>query len=280
MWSSLVEYHRPESIAKCLGLLARQHPLTVPLAGGTWLVAQRAPQIEAVVDLSALNLAYVKSSPNRMQIGAMTTLQTISDTPSIKIFANGLLRDASNKSASRTVRNVATIGGTIIAGRSTTDLFLALLVLNAQVVILAPKKIVVPLSDFYAKRTVYLPPASIITEIIVPNGLRHVGTASSQVSLTPQAQPIVNAFALVSQGGQVCSQARLALGGVTDYPIRLPIIETLISNQKIDGALYDKMAVALQSEIDDYPLSEYQREMAGIVVARALQKALERAEKE
>ncbi len=280
MWTTLVEYHRPKTIPKCLELLSREYPHTVPLAGGTWLLPHHTPQIEAVVDLSALNLEFIKSSAHDLKIGAMTTLQTIIDTPSSKNFANGLLREASCKNASRTTRNVATLGGTIVVGSSTSELCQALLVLNAQVVIFAPKKIEVPLSDFFTKRIAYLIPASIITEVIIPKDPGYIGAGSVQVSRTPQAQPIVNASALVSQFGHVCSLARITLGGVTDYPIRLPKIEALISHQNVDATLYDRVTEAVKSEIIQYPLSEYQREMAGIVVARAIQEAWGQAEKE
>ncbi|MHB8087372.1 MAG: FAD binding domain-containing protein [Anaerolineaceae bacterium] len=279
MWSSLVEYQRPDTMAKCLRLLARQYPHTVPLAGGTWLVAQRDPQVEAVVDLSGLNLAFIKQSTQRIRLGALTTLQDLIESPIIQELTNGFLRDASYKSASRTTRNIATLGGTIVVGNSTSDLCLALLVLDAHIVIRSPREIVVPLNDFYANRASYMLPTSIITEISIPKKYARIGTASMQVSRTPQDQPIVNASALVSQIGSALL-ARLALGGVTDYPIRLPMIEGLISHQKVDAALYDLVAQAVQMGINNYPLSEYQREMAGIVVTRALQKAWERAEKE
>ncbi len=65
-----------------------------------------------------------------------------------------------------------------------------------------------------------------------------------------------------------------------EHPIRLPEIEWMLYYQKIDAALCDRVAKTVQSRISHYPLSEYQREMAGIVASRAVQEAWERTEKE
>lgn len=280
MWSSLIKYHRPATMNQCLRLLSKHLPRTVPMAGGTWLVAQHDPQVEAVVDLSALNLAFIKQSARQIRLGAMVTLQALIESPSIQLLANGLLRDASFNDASGAIRNVATLGGTIAVGNSFSEVCLVLLALDAQIAIRSPNVRVIPLLDLFTDRAVNLPPGSIITEIIIPLPKTRVGSRITKVSLTPLSKPIVNAVALVSRVGHHCRLARIALGGVTEYPIRLPKIEWMIFNQKIDAALYDRVAEAVPGVISLSQLTEYQREMAGIVVARALQAAWEQCGKE
>ncbi len=70
MWSSIVDYRRPRRVGDALHLLARPDRRSVPLAGGTWLIAQRDPTVEAVVDLRALNLAFVERRGRRLRLGA------------------------------------------------------------------------------------------------------------------------------------------------------------------------------------------------------------------
>lgn len=280
MWSSLVEYHRPTTADYCVRLLSRTHPYTVPLAGGTWLVAQCDPGIEAVVDLSALKLAFIKYSARRIRLGAMTTLQALINSPSIQNIANGLLRDAAYNCAPRAIRNVATLGGTIMVGNSFSEVRLALLVLDAQVVVHTPKAQVIPLQEFFDNQVANLPHASIITEIIIPRSKARVGSYYSKVSRTPYDQPIVNAAALVSRVGHVCRLGRLALGGVSDYPIRLPEIEGMIFYKSINTVVCDQVSEAVQGALKNFSLTEYKREMAGIVVARTLQEAWDRSGKE
>lgn len=280
MWSSLVEYYRPKSLRETLRLLQQPSPRSAIIAGGSWLVAQKSPQIEAVIDLSGLNLAFIKSSRRNIRLGAMTTLQAFIDTPEIHNLANGLLRDASYKCAPRVIRNMATIGGTIAVGNTISDVCLALLVLDAQVIIHTPLVQSIPLHAFFNNWSVNLSRASIITEIVIPQPNKRIGYALVRVNRTPQDLPIVNAAALVLRVGHVCRLVRLALGGVTKHPIRLPEIEGMVSYQKVDAALCDRVADAVHRSVQDAPISDYQREMAGIVVARALQDAWEHVEKE
>lgn len=86
MWSSLVEYYRPKSLRETLRLLQQPSPCSAILAGGSWLVAQKNPQIEAVIDLSGINLAFVKSSRRNIRLGAMTTLQAFIDTGAVPMW--------------------------------------------------------------------------------------------------------------------------------------------------------------------------------------------------
>lgn len=284
MWSSLIEYHRPETIHKSFCLLSRQKPRTFPLAGGTWIVAQSDLQVEAVVDLSSLNLAYIKLSTRRIRIGSMTTLQALIESPSIQDLANGQLKEALSNSAPRAIRNIATLGGTIIVGNSSSEVCLTLLALNAQVVIRNPAEQAIPLNAFYANQAEYLPPTGILSQIIIPKTTADVGVGLTRVSRAPRDQPVVSAAAMVSRVGHVCRVGRLALGGISPKPVKLPEIEAMISNQRIDAALLDRVAEAVRNGSSIPPgkqsSAEYQREMAGIVVSRALREAWIRAQKE
>jgi carbon-monoxide dehydrogenase medium subunit len=225
MLAHLSEYHRPKTVGTALHLLARQSPRSAPLAGGTWLVAERDPTIEAVVDLSALNLAFVEQRGRRLRLGAMTTLQTLIADQRASTLVHALLAEAARRSAPRAIRNVATLGGALVAGGATSEVTLALLVLNAQVVIRAPSRRVVSLDAFLAKRAEYLPSTGLIVEVVVPLPSADTGVALAEVSRTPRDRPIVNAAAAVTRTGDVCRAARLALGGVAPDPIRLPAIE-------------------------------------------------------
>ncbi len=280
MWSSLVEYQRPATLAESLRLLSRQLPHTVPLAGGTWLVAKRDPQVEAVVDLSALNLSFVRQTARYIRLGAMTTLQELIESSFVQSLANGLLREAAHNSASGAIRNIATVGGTLVVGSPFSELCLALLVLDAQVIIHSPRAYSIPLQDLFTDRSTGVPNEGIITEIKIPLPKIRTGSSINKVCIASHAQPIVNAVALVSRAGHHCRLARLALGGVTDHPIRLPNIELMTLFKKIDTALCNRVAIAVANEIIHFHSSDYQREMAGVTVARALQEAWERTGEE
>ncbi len=101
MLMHLNEYHRPKTMSATLHLLARQSPRSVPLGDGTWLFAQRDPTIEAVVDLSALKLAFVEQRGHRLSLGAMTTLQTLFTDQKVSTLGRGLLAEADGTTSRR-----------------------------------------------------------------------------------------------------------------------------------------------------------------------------------
>lgn len=277
----LSEYHRPANLATALRLLARPTPRTVPLAGGAWLVARRDPSIQAVVDLSGLNLAFVRKSARRMRLGAMTTLQTLVAHPFVRELAGGLLAEAARRSAVLAIRNIATLGGTLVVGDATSAVLLALLALEGRVVIRSPIGREVGLAAFLADRPAYLPPQALVTEVYLPTPPARAGAALAEISRMPADRPIVNAAAVLQRVGHICRSACLALGGVAPRPIRLPEVEALVTSQRIDDALLAQAAEAVAASV--HPLSdarasaEYRREMASVAAVRALRQAWEQA---
>jgi len=284
MLPHLSEYHRPTTLTTALRLLARPTPRTVPLAGGTWLVGRRDPSIQAVVDLSGLELAFIKKGGRQVRLGAMTTLQTLVEDPLVYELAGGLLAEAAQRSAAPAIRNVATLGGTLVVGEATSEVLLALLVLGAQVAIRSPIRREVGLPAFLADRPAHLPSHALISEVCLPNPSAGTAAALAEVRRTPADRPIVNAAALVVRRGATCRVARLALGGVAPYPCRLPDVEALFSYRRFDTDLLshtaETVAAAVSPLDDSLAGADYRRAMAAVVVTRALQTAWNRAGKE
>ena len=154
MLLNLLEYHWVEDIDDALLLLARTDTKTVPLAGGTYLLGLADDTIQAVVDLRDLELAYITEDAKEIHIGAMTTLQTMGDSPLLKELTTGIVARASLASSfSRQIRNSATLGGTLATGAaSQADLLTALAVMDAEVVLRSGSKLQVNLSGGTADR--------------------------------------------------------------------------------------------------------------------------------
>lgn len=279
MWSSLQEYHRPANLPKALRLLERTRPRTVPLAGGTWLLARREPHVQAVIDLSALGLSFVRQQGRRLRVGAMTTLQTVATHPAIQAVAQGVLSDAARSGAPRALRNVATLGGTLVSAGSESALALALLLLDARVVVRVPARRTVDIETFLAGRGGVLPPAGLVLEVAMPLPRPGCGAALADVRRTPRDLPIVAAGALVWRRGARCRGARLALAGVGPHPLRLHQVETSLAGGVLEE---DSLARVAREIVAALPLglpadarasAEYRREMAGVAARRALGEA-------
>ncbi len=259
MLLNLVEYHWAEHIDDALLLLARLDVKTVPLAGGTYLLALQDDSIEAVVDLRDLELSYVVEDVRAMRIGAMTTLQQIVDTPLTKDYAMGVLAKAAQFSvASQLVRNSATLGGTLGAGiASQADLRTALVAFDAEVVVRSGSKTQVNLSGGTAERpglslasVVYKGkqerrlacsalseerrPSELMIEIILPRLSYSTGAAFQRIARTVSDCALLNVAAVVEFDGGVCQKARLVFGGLNMEPMRVLAAERQLEGQTLD----------------------------------------------
>ena len=256
MLLNLLEYHWVEDIDYALLLLARTDTKTVPLAGGTYLLGQEDENIQAVVDLRDLALDYITEDAKGIHIGAMTTLQTMGDSPLLNELATGIVAHASLASSfSRLIRNSATLGGTLAAGvASQADLLTALAVMDAVAVLRSGTKSQVNLSGSTAERpglalsevtfkgkyerrvassAVYLErkPNELIIELIIPRPTFGCAASFKRIGRTPTDVALLNAAALVEVNGGVYQRVRLALGGVNMEPVRMEAVEKRLEGQ-------------------------------------------------
>jgi CO/xanthine dehydrogenase FAD-binding subunit len=253
----LTEYHRPETIEEALKLLRRTRVKTVPLAGGTSLVPAATPDVQAVVDLSALGLSYVKG----LSLGAMTTLQTIVDHADLRTYADGVLTAAILDSASRQTREGATLAGSIVSAAGNSPLFTVLLALGASLLVRTGRGT--------REEEVALPywtpqPRALILQVTLPVLNDDTHTAYEKVARTPADLPIVCVAARATIDHDHLRDIRLALGGVSEKPIVIT---------QPAGSIEDlaRLAVATVTPADDYFASaDYRREMIGALTKRVL----------
>ncbi|RMF27802.1 MAG: hypothetical protein D6759_17015 [Chloroflexi bacterium] len=281
MMLNLREYHRPADLEEAVRLLRRREPRTVPLAGGTVLVPSQRRDVEAVVDLADLGLAYVRLEEEQLRIGATTTLQQLAETPLLGDPPAGraflrLLAETAHATAPSTLRTAATVGGVLAAPQASTPLIVALLALDARLTLWAPRPRQTSLESFLAYRERLLADGALITEVNLPLPAPDdppARTAWAWVGRTPHDRPIVCAAVWLVRASDTVQAVRLALGGVADHPIRLPALE-----RELQGAPLDVAALTL--DIPDPPAdflgsAEYRRAMALQLARRALARAWE-----
>lgn len=258
MLLNLVEYHWAEHIDDALLLLARLDTKTVPLAGGTYVLGLQDESIQAVVDLRDLGLAYISEDAQGVHIGAMTTLQQLVDAPLLQELATGIVaQSALASSSSRLIRNCATIGGTLGAGRAAqADLLTVLTALDAWVVVRSGSKTQVNLSGGTAERpglalagVVYKGkqerrlassafsgekrPNELLIEVVLPRSKYSSGASFQRISRTPKDAALLNATAVVEVEHDTYRKVRLAFGGVDMEPIRIQAVEQQLEGQPV-----------------------------------------------
>ncbi len=209
-------YYRPTNLAEALRLLAQ--PDTVPLAGGTQLIA--ADITDAVVDLQDLGLNQATLEGETLQVGATMTLAELTtvlqeEAPSSPA---SLLLKAIQQAGPNTYRNAATLGGTIASRLVDSELLAALLVLDASLVLVTPEPVSLSLVDYLgaAER-----PFGLITNIDIPWQTGQF--ASERVARTPVDYPIVSVTLWLPEGGS----PQLAATGIAALPVRLTAAEEI-----------------------------------------------------
>lgn len=205
----IIEYHRPETMADALALLARKTPVTLPLGGGTILNRQGGADI-AVVDLQSLGLADLIVEGQALRIGAMTRLEQLYKTDIWPAEIQSALVDSLDHEAGQNVRQQATLGGSVVGcnGRSTFVTALLALDLHLQ---WAGDNEHQALGDYLPLREEFVR-GRLLLEARLPLNAR---LRFAAVSRSPMDQPVVCAAVATWPSGRT----RVALGGFGKMPI-------------------------------------------------------------
>ena len=251
----LREYDRPEDLTTAQQLLARTDVHAAPLVTGPRPPTEPFKGVEAVVDLSHLSLAYIKEEGETIRVGAMTPLQELVDSPLIRSLAGGILAEAAQLSAHLGLRNLASLQGALTPD-SPPEVQMALLALDG-----------VPIMN-----------GKVLVEVRLSKQ-PGVHGALERLARAPRDVAIVAACAVVEVADGVCRKARVVVA--SPKPQRLESVEKLLTGQALTPDRLQAVAEAAMAEAkaeSDFRASaEYRREMAGVLVRRAVAAAWRRA---
>lgn len=100
--------------------------------GGCGYLRLGARSITTAIDLSRLDLDFVRETESTLEIGAMTTLRTLETDPLSSTLANSVLKTAVKNIVGVQLRNCVTIGGTVAGRYPFSDPITALMALDTQ----------------------------------------------------------------------------------------------------------------------------------------------------
>ena len=123
-------YVRPQSLEEAYSLLADKKAFLI--GGGAWS-RMNSRKVELAVDLSSLDLRFIKKSGHTIEIGAMTTARDLETSSELNQAFNGLFQNAVAHIVGVQMRNLITVGGTVGGKFGFSDLNTVLLALNARV---------------------------------------------------------------------------------------------------------------------------------------------------
>ena len=240
--ASIRAYHRPTTLDEALALLARSDVVSAPLAGGTVLNGLPTEVPEEVVDLQALGLSDISRDGAVLEVGSATTLRDFVDHE----WTPPLLRDLALREAPNTIRNAATIGGTVAAADPESGLLCGLLAHAATLRIARVSGADdVALAEFLdGDRPL---DGGLITLVRIPIGGEGAFEATAR---TPADIPIVLTVGHRSDEGVL----RLAAAGVASHPV-----------------LIDSDRIADLDPPDDFRGSaDYRRHLVTVLAARVV----------
>ena len=286
--TSVESFHSPTDAAAVVQLLQEHEDSALIVAGGTFLhgLAARGllTGIDALIDIQGLGLDDIAIDPANVVIGATTRLAQLEQNEAVQQEAwLGAVKDAIAYPPVQ-IMNAATVGGSIASACPLFDLPTGFLALNGEVQAHGPDGgRAIPLAAFFSGLFENsLAPAEFVTAIRLPAPPPDSASAFIKLETNANDLAIVNAaVALTLDGANRCEQARVFIGGGTgETPARAGSAENLLSGAVVDEAVIRGAGEAAQADVDpisDHRASrEYRTHMAGVLVVKALRKAIAR----
>lgn len=279
------EYYRPASVEEAVALLARHGPEAKVLAGGQSLIPLlklRLARPGVLVDLNgARELAYVRTN-GMVACGAMARLAEL-ESAAIRSRCP-ILAAAARHIGHPAIRHRGTICGSLAHADPAAELPLLALVLDAELSVTGPagNRVVRARDFFVTSLTTSLAPGELLVEARFPVPGPRTGWAFQELSRRHGDFAIAAVAALVEVGSAgTISNARIALGGVADRPLRCSDAEAALAGTPGGPAAFQAAAAAaadpLEPPSDLHGSGAYRRHVARVLVERALTEAWQRA---
>ena len=281
------EYRTPKSLKEVQADLKQFGTDAKLIAGGTALVImmkQRLVRPSCLISLRQVRgLNGIAVKDGGLRIGGLVTHREV-ETSSLVRRRIPLLAETYRHVATIRVRNVATVGGGIAHADPNQDPPPTLIALGATVKVnSADGSRLIPLEEFFTDyyETV-LKPEEIITEVLVPRVPPNSGVAFLKfLPRTADDYATVSAAAVVTldRSKKTFADVSIALGSVGATPVRAKEAEAVLRGQPVKTEAIREAAEKAKQAVD--PISDfrgsaaYKREMAGVFVRRALEKALD-----
>jgi aerobic carbon-monoxide dehydrogenase medium subunit len=281
------DYHTAGSVGEAVALLDRLGDGAKLLAGGQSLLPVlklRLGSVAHLVDISRISgLDYIEEEDGFLRIGAGTREVTLERSDLIR-SKYPILVDTTVVIADPLVRNRATLGGNLAHGDPANDHPATMLALGAQVIAQGPKgERTIPIDEFFVDAlATALVPNELLTEIRIPVPAARSGGAYMKLErkVGDFATAAAAAQLTLAQDGMV-ERAGIALTNAGPTPVRAVEAERFLRGKTPDAATIAEAArlagQAAQPSADRRGAPDYKREMARVLVARALTKAVERA---
>ena len=266
------KFYTPDSLNKAVEFL-KNNSSAAPIAGGTFLSLHSSKKITSFVDLSQLDLNFIKKKNNSLIIGATTTFAQIADS---NLFPQ--LSEITGNTATEPLRNMITAGGNVIIPLRWSDLPLVLLVLEASFVLKSSRRRIISADNFFKKLPkLILRKGELLTEIIIPE-ISKIKLSRKKIVRAHDDFPAFQLAVSLTLSRKKIDFIRIAFVANKPLPTRLNKTEKFLLNKIPDDSLIEQAAIIAETEVtklnDIRFSSDYLKEMIHVYTRRLIHQCI------
>jgi aerobic carbon-monoxide dehydrogenase medium subunit len=265
------DYVRAASVEEAIAALGDREDAKLLAGGHSLLPAMRLrlARPATLVDIGRLSeLSYVREDGDRVAVGALTRHHDVANSEALRTLAP-VVAYAAEQIGDPQVRHMGTIGGSVAHADPAGDMPAVLLALEADFVIAGTEgSRTVPAADFFTSLfETAIGPNEVLTEIRIPKTTG--GWSYLKFARRAMDWALVGVAAVQANGG-----AHVALVNMGLTPIRAAGVEEALGAGSDPAIAAARAAEGTSPPSDAFGSAEYRREIAPVLVKRALQEAL------
>ncbi len=275
----------PETVPEALEMLNRLQDQVTIISGGTdVLVAMKfgfdTPYGMSLAKLAGLN--YLEFDPQQgLRVGARTTITQLLESPEVKQYYPAIWESAVNF-ATPQIRNTATLVGNLLRASPAGDGSCAVYALGGKLVFSNEAgEREVDIDDLWVGyATTARNKDELATELRIPVPAANSINAFKRMTRVNEDLAKLNVAVNLTMDGNVCTDARVAMGCVAATPVRLRQTEDLLKGAEINEESLKSLMATVSAEItpidDQRSTAEYRKQVSGVMVKRAIEQARDR----
>lgn len=256
---TIIDLVQPHTLEEAYNFLISRRNNAV--LGGCAFLKINSKKIGTAIELSKLNLNYIKEVGDYIEIGASATFRDIEINSLVKDSFNGVLTSAVENIIGIQFRNVVNIGATVFSKYGFSDVITALLALDTEVELYKGGRM--PLNEFLKRPS----EKDILTRIFIKKNDRVALYKSFRNSSTDL--PILNITV-----SKLDNDWRIVVGA---RPVTARIAvkaSNLLSKQELNGSLIEDVAQMVTEELtfgsNMRGSAEYRRAICKVIVKRTI----------
>jgi len=271
----LCDFVRPRSVEEARRYLKDLGPNGIPIAGGTALHFLLDEKPVTAVDITRMGLDRITPIEGGYRIGATTPLADIQ----VYRAERWALHEVCRRLATHQVRNISTLGGNICRVFPWADLPVALMALNATMIIRGDDEIRMTCDEYFKAQPARLfKNGDLLVAVEIPALGPSMGFGYHKEVKTSKGFSMMTGAAVLTLDGDTVQDVRVAAGGAAPFPCRLPLVEDALKENKADPEM---IKTAVTQSIDKINwkgreglTDEYARHLAGVVLCDVLERAV------